>query len=196
VASSPDKFGCSLALTPLFLAMACGAEVTNVGAEFTPDSGAPAIRATDGSAGRDAADCAGDLSSVLDGDFRISFTVTSTQTGLVALVNQRRECGPSVFWDVRMEAGRIDVEVDDVTHYDHIVTVGAMINDGRAHEVRLERVSGTLTVFVDGANAGSLASQASLGALPSLATGTDVCVTSTDGTVALVGQISSVCVAR
>jgi hypothetical protein len=196
VASSPDKFGRSLALAPLLLALSCGAEVTNVGAEFTRDSGAPAAGTTDGSNEVDATHCTGDLSNVLDGNFRVSFVLASTQTGLVALLNQRRECVPSVFWDVRMETGRIHVEVDDVSHYDAVVTVGATINDGRPHEVRMERASAMLTVFVDGANAGSVASQASLGALASLATGTDVCVTSTDGTVELAGQISSVCVAR
>jgi len=46
--------------------------------------------------------CQGDLSNVGIGDFHVSLSVTTTQGRLVALLNQRGQCNPSVFWDIRM----------------------------------------------------------------------------------------------
>jgi hypothetical protein len=184
---------CALAL-PL-LAVACGRVDTVVGAEFAPDAGGAPVVATDAS-GEAGPACTGDLSGIGTADFRISLTVVSTQTGVVALVNQRQQCAPSVFWDIRMVDGHLDVEVDDVASYTKIMSTGAPINDGLPHDIAVQRSAGTVTVTIDGADAGSEPSAASLGALPPLASGTDVCVTSSDGTVDLVGEISNVCVAR
>jgi hypothetical protein len=50
-----------------------------------------------------------------------------------------------------------------------------------------------LAVYVDGVETGSATSRASLDALAPLVSGTDVCVTSTDGTTAFVGEITNVC---
>jgi hypothetical protein len=186
------------------LALACGQIDTAVGAELSRDAGGETIatidagmphEASDAASGNDGPSCTGDLSNVGAGDFLVTWTVTTTQTGLVALVNQRRTCAPSVFWDIRMTGGLLEIEVDDVTNYTNLFTTGATINDGRPHDVAARRVSGTLTASVDGVDVGSGASLASLGALPPLASGTDVCVTSSDGTAAFVGTLANVCVA-
>jgi hypothetical protein len=186
---------CLSLLLPLELStLACGQVDTAVGAEFLPDAGAETASTADARSEPDAAPCTGDLSAIGTGDFHVSLTVTSTQTGLVALVNQRRDCVPSVFWDLRMDAGLLYVEVDDVAHYTALSTTGAAINDGRPHDLAARRIAGTLTAYVDGVDAGSSTSLASLGALAPLVSGTDVCVTSSDGTAALAGVITNLCV--
>ncbi len=181
---------CLLALPVL----ACGQVYTAVGAQWMPEASADTLAEAAASSDEDASPCMGDLSNVRTGDFRISLTVTSTQTGLVALLNQRSECVPSVFWDIRMEGGIVNVEVDDVTHYTKLVTTGPAIDDGRPHVLIARRVAETLTAYVDGVDAGSSPSQASLGALAPLASGHDVCVSSSDGTVVFVGRMADVCV--
>ena len=167
------------------LAGGCGRDDTVVGEQLAMDASGDAR----------VVHCTGDLSGVGAGDFLVSLSVTTRQAGLVALVNQREQCTPSVFWDVRMEDGLLFVEVDDVAHYTAIHTTGAAINDGSPHAVAVRRIAGVLTVSVDGVGASPQASLASLGALAPLATGTDPCVTSSDGTVAIAGQIAAVCVA-
>jgi hypothetical protein len=146
---------------------------------------------------QEAAVCDGDLSNIGTGDFRVAFEVTTTQTGWVALANQRAECDPSVFWDVRMDDGVVYVEVDDIAHYIALASTGPKINDGAPHAIVVVRASGTLTVYVDGGAAGSGVSGASLGPLPALKLGTDICVGAVgDSTVALVGEITNACVSR
>jgi hypothetical protein len=167
------------------LAGGCGRDDTVVGEQFPPDAS--------GDAG--VVHCTGDLSGVGAGDFQVSLSVTTQQPGLVALVNQRKECTPSVFWDVRMNSGLLFVEVDDVANYTAIDDAGPTINDGRAHAVTVRRIAGVLSVSVDGVDASAQASLASLDALAPLAIGTDPCVQSTDGTVAFSGTIAAVCVA-
>ena len=170
---------------PATLAGGCGRDDTVVGEQL----------ATDASRDARVVHCTGDLSGVGTGDFQVSLSVTTQQPGLVALANQRAQCTPSVFWDIRMNSGLLFVEVDDVAHYTAIHTTGATINDGRAHAVAVRRIAGVLTVSVDGVDTGAQASLASLDALAPLATGTDSCVQSMDGTAAFSGQIAAVCVA-
>jgi hypothetical protein len=187
-------------LTPIamsLLACACGRIETDVGAEFPREAGAeplPDAVAADAAVEAEAPACTGDLSSVGTGDFHVSLTLATTEPGLVALVNQRRTCDPSVFWDIRMFDGLLDVEVDDVAHYTELKRIGPTINDGTPHAIVAQRIAGTLSASVDGIDAGSGASEASLAALPPVVTGTDVCVTSSDGTVALLGQLTNLCV--
>jgi hypothetical protein len=68
------------------------------------------------------------------------------------------------------------------------------VNDGSSHAVLLERVSGTLTLYVDCVAKASGPSPASFSELPPPLTKTDVCV-GADGTVALEGEVGSVCLA-
>ena len=95
-----------------------------------------------------------------------------------------------------MDDGVLSVEVDDGTHYTKIPTTGFPVNDGKPHDVVVVRTSGTLTVYVDGAQAARGPSLASLTALPAIVEGTDVCVVSSDGTIAFVGEIADLCVTR
>jgi hypothetical protein len=164
-------------------ATGCGQVQTEVGAITIP---------------QEAAVCDGDLSNVGTGDFRMSFQVATTQTGWVAVANQRAECAPSVFWDVRIaDGGFVYAEVDDGAHYTAITSTGPKINDGAPHAILVVRASGTLTVYVDGGASGSQASGASLGPLPPLRLGTDVCVGAPgDDTAALIGGVTDACVSR
>lgn len=171
-----------VALALAATASGCGQVQTEVGSINPPqDSGA----------------CEGDLSDIGTGDFRVSFQVATKQGGWVALANQRGECIPAVFWDVRLDDGLVYVEVDDIAHYTAITSTGPKINDGAPHAVVVVRAGGTLSVSVDGSAVGSQGSGASLGALPPVQLGTDVCVGAVgDSTVALVGLIVGACVSR
>jgi hypothetical protein len=146
---------------------------------------------------QDAGVCEGDLSDIGTGDFRISFQIATTQSGWVAVANQRGECIPAVFWDIRLDDGLVYIEVDDIAHYTAITSTGPKINDGAPHAILVVRAAGTLSVYVDGSAAGSQGSGASLGALPPVQLGTDVCVSAVgDDTVALKGLILGACVSR
>jgi hypothetical protein len=146
---------------------------------------------------QEAAVCDGDLSNIGTGDFRISLQVTTTQTGWVAIANQRGNCGPGVFWDIRLTDGLLYVEVDDVAHYTALTSTGRKVNDGAPHTILVVRAAGTLTVYVDGGASGSQASGAALGSLPTPRVGTDICVGAVgDNTAALMGAVTSACIAR
>jgi hypothetical protein len=67
------------------------------------------------------------------------------------------------------------------------------LNDGRPHDVLVQRQSGTLRVFVDGVVSGTAGSEESLTRLAPVSSGVDVC-DGQDGTAALVGTITRVCV--
>jgi hypothetical protein len=153
----------------------------------TEDAGpVPVVGA--GDAAPDAAACVNgikDLSNIGTGNFQISFRVATTQIGWVALVNQRSTCYFGVFWDIRMcgaggacPNGALSVETDDKTSagpaYQSVHST-VTINDGNPHDVVVARVSGVLTIQIDGALSGMGASSASLGAMPALRIGTDVC---------------------
>jgi len=138
--------------------------------------------------------CVGDLSGISTGSFRISFTVETTQAGLVALLNQRATCilGSS-FWDIRLSSGVLLVETDDSQAYTSVTASGPAINDGLPHNVVIERLAGNLVVLVDSVQVGSETSAANFGRLPPLVLGSDAC--DTDGsTIALVGSLTNLCV--
>jgi hypothetical protein len=159
----------------------------------TPDAaahGAGAEHPPDGPAevGADAAACLSgvkDLSNVGTGDFHVSFHVATTQVGWVALVNQRSTCYFGVFWDIRLcgaggscPQGAVSFETDDTPTSSatyQTVHSTATINDGNPHEVEASRVSGVVTIRIDGAVSGTGPSAASLGSMPALRIGTDVC---------------------
>ena len=138
--------------------------------------------------------CVGDLSGVSTGSFRISFTLKTTQAGLVALLNQRAACTLASFWDIRLFKGGLFVETDDSQAYTTITASNLGINDGLPHEVVVERLAGNLLVLVDDVQVGSNASAANFAGLPPLVVGTDAC-DSTDGTIPLVGSLTNLCVA-
>jgi hypothetical protein len=173
--------------------------VPNDAAADGPLSDAVNFDAVDEEAGRtdvapDAQACTGSLSNIGTADFRVSFTVTgTTQGGLVALVNQRGTCGPGVFWDVRMSGGFVRVEVDDVVNYTNFTTTGVMVNDGRPHDVLIQRSAEVVVAFVDGVESAPFGAKASFGQLAALTVRVDVCA-SNDMTAALFGTLSNLCV--
>lgn len=142
--------------------------------------------------------CENDLSNVALGDFRISFSVNTAQTGLVAVLNQRIVCGTQNFWDIRILNGHIYAEVDDGTNFTTLTST-ATVNNGQAHDVVVQRTALTLAITIDGQASGSMKAKASLNALPPLLTGTDPCQSpnpGSDETVAFSGTLKNVCVVR
>jgi|HubBroStandDraft_1064217.scaffolds.fasta_scaffold302839_1 hypothetical protein len=186
-ASGADRPLDQQALEPDSTAVGTGATDSAARDSSAIDSGAS-------DAAPDAQACTGSLSNIGTADFRVSFTVTgATQGGLVALVNQRSACGPSVFWDVRMSGGFIRVEVDDVVNYTNFTTTGVMVNDGRPHDVLIQRSAEVVVAFVDGVESAPFGAKASFGQLAALTVRVDVCA-SNDMTAALFGTLSNLCV--
>jgi hypothetical protein len=144
-----------------------------------------------------------DLSNIGTGDFRVSFRVQTSQSGWVALVDQRGACTGGQFWDIRLcapdpqkrctVAGSVIVETSSPGEYIALDSKVA-VNDGAPHDVAVARASGVLTIAVDGAIAGgSASSKANFASLPAKAVGNDACV-GHDGTNALKGTISDLCI--
>ena len=138
-------------------------------------------------AGRDAAACANGVTSISNigtNDFHISFRITTSQKGWVALVNQRAMCYTGVYWDIRQCAAgpfcQVDnglfVETEGAANgsYQNVRSAGT-INDGNPHDIEVARVAGMLTIRIDGASSGMGPSTASLGAMAAVRTGTDAC---------------------
>jgi hypothetical protein len=157
-------------------------------ADSSSDSGA----ASDGAMRDAAAVCTGDLSNIGAGDFHVSLTLTSASTGTatVALANQRSACGRGMFWDLHSDHGALRAETDDAVNYTALLST-TRIDDGRPHDVLLQRRNGTLSLYVDGLIGALSASSASFGPLPRLVAGTDVC--SQD--IAFTGTLKNLCVA-
>jgi len=174
-------------------------------ADAAPDA-APVVCGDAGTA------CGNDLSNIGTGDFCISFTLTTTQMvattiGTTAILNQRAVCNSSQeFWDIRaglgaadagMAASWLSIEIVDATGDDMGIggsgTFFVVLNDGRPHAVAITRVSGAVTISVDGTMTHMGTSSTSFGPLPALAQGTDVCE-GVDGTQPLNGQLTNVCI--
>jgi hypothetical protein len=191
---NPERVAGGL-LAAVLLPAACGRIDTEVGAQLSPEAEPPTATALD--AGVDSANgggCRGDLSNIGSADFHVSLSVTANHTGLVAVANQRSECMPSVFWDIRIDGGFVLVEADDVASYGALQSPGPRVDDGRPHDVLFRRKSHVLSVYVDDAGgAPTTPSTASFGPLPPVAVKTDVCIPQ-DGTVALTGTVADLCV--
>jgi Laminin G domain len=140
--------------------------------------------------------CAGDLSNIGVGDFRISFTLTTLQLGIVAVVNQRSACGHGMFWDIRLFSGALKIETDDGAQYTQFTTAGSLVNDGLPHNVLVRRKVQLLTVQIDGLTAAMGASPASFARLSPAVSGMDPCQSGplSDGTVAFKGTLTDLCI--
>src|SRR5258706_9335725 len=108
------------------------------------------VDANDGSAdvssdsgAHDAPKCTGDLSNVGNGDFHVSFMLTTNQAGIVALASQRGICMHGRFWDVHLVNGAISPETDDGVRYTSFNSTRT-VNDGKPHAIVVARVAGTL----------------------------------------------------
>lgn len=152
---------------------------------------------------RDASACTGNLSNIGTANFHISLTLTATQSGMVAVVNQRGTCGGGMYWDLRLNSGRIMFETDDgMLEPDGAYSESPrttlipnnLVNDGEPHCILVERVAKVLSISIDGTLAGSTSSVSSFGVLPSLTTGTDPCEGTADMTMAFTGNVSGLCV--
>ncbi|SRR6266498_14084 len=139
--------------------------------------------------------CTGDISNIGTGEFSISFRIATVSSAKSGILSQRVLCTSREFWDIRLfNAGHllIELEANGGADYDALLST-LTINDGVFHEVRVCRRLAKLYIFIDEKAAGSIPSQASLGPLAPLATGTSVCM-DIDGTSTLVGAILDVCV--
>src|SRR5258708_3656142 len=140
--------------------------------------------------------CVGDLSNIGTRDFRISFSLTTSQGSEGALVNQRSTCSFGMFWDIRLLNGALFIETDDGQNYMQLTTSGRVVNDGQAHAVLVRRTSASVTVQIDGAAAGTGVSQASFARLPPVVSGMDPCQVGLmkDNTAAFKGTLTNLCV--
>jgi len=152
---------------------------------------------------RDASACTGNLSNIGTANFHISLTLTATQQGMVAVVNQRGACGGGMYWDLRLNSGRLMFETDDgMLEPDGAYSESPrttfipnnLVNDGNPHCILIERVAEVVSISIDGTLAGSTSSVSSFGVLPSLATGTDPCEGTEDMTMAFTGTVSGLCI--
>ncbi|HXI58602.1 MAG TPA: hypothetical protein VNO55_21185 [Polyangia bacterium] len=182
-----------------------GDDARDVSTEPPPSPGDTSDGALEGhaDAARDAAACVNgtrDLSSVGTGDFHISFRVATIQTGWVALLNQRSMCFFDILWDIREAPdGTISVELDDGTNANYrAVKSPVKINDGNLHDIEVSRVAGMMTIQIDGASTVTAASAVSLGMMPALRIGTDVCgPASNPSTAAFAGKtLTDVCIIK
>jgi hypothetical protein len=140
--------------------------------------------------------CLGDLSNIGVRDFSISFSLTTSQRGTVALVNQRTACSFGMFWDIRLTNGSLQIETSDGTNYAIFRTTGRPVNDGASHDIIVRRTAELVSVHIDGAAAGTGASGASFAQLAPVS-GMDPCEVGPmkDGTVALSGTLTNLCIA-
>jgi hypothetical protein len=169
------------------------------------DTGAPSKDATAGDVDAEVSDsnpgdapilnpsCKNDLSNIGTADFTISMSLSTIQTGTVAVASQRSVCNGSAFWDVHLQDGDVQAETDDgIAHHATLNTTGPAVNDGNPHSIVVERRSKQLAVFVDGISAGMTLSQSAFGPLPAIETRTSPCVGHT-GYWELIGPLADVC---
>jgi hypothetical protein len=138
--------------------------------------------------------CSGDLSNIGTGSFEVDFQLTTSATALSALLSQRGICTHAYFWDTRLVDGKIVVELDDLNQHYAPCMGSTNVNDGVPHQIEIRRVAGKLQLYIDCALDVECDSAADLNMpLPAVQVGTSVCGT-TDGTSALVGTLSGVCI--
>jgi hypothetical protein len=154
-------------------------------------SGATGTGGRDG--GLEGSVCGSDLANIGTADFRIALTFTTTQNGIASLANQRAVCSKvGMLWDLRLETAGVAIETSDAVNVTNLTGSG-LVNDGKPHDVLVQRVAKVVTISVDGKPLGSSACDTAFGALPAIKRGTDVC-DGHSGQVPFVGAISNVCV--
>ncbi len=84
-------------------------------------------------------------------------------------------------------------ELADNANYTPLFSTGTAINDGSPHVVVVQRLSGTVHIVVDEVLEFLGVASESLGVLPPVLVGSDVC-DGNDGTAALTGQLTGLCV--
>jgi hypothetical protein len=140
-----------------------------------------------GGSGGSSGSCPNDLSNIHDGDFHIDFEVLGAESG-GPLLEQRSVCDPySVDWLIaEQDKHNIIVQVSD-GNYASLESV-ATINDGIWHHVVVARISGTMSITMDGQLDNSIPNATSLTTLALLQIGKSACAPP------FAGQIKNVCI--
>jgi hypothetical protein len=180
----------------------------HLSAMVAPEAGAPETSMPEASTPV----CLTDLSNTGAGDFSISFTLSTTMVGVSAILNQRQICAGSDFWDIQAAFPSptqsnqpngafgtsmfgIGMETDDTQNYTDLVAP-VILNDGVAHSIQFLRLSGNLSVVVDGKTIVAKPSLSVFNMLSPLAQGKDVC-DSVDGTLPFTsGSITNLCLQK
>lgn len=90
-------------------------------------------------------------------DFTVDFWMKTTSSDVRAVLNKRQFCAHSSFWDIRLSAGHLVIELDQdagATNYNLFRSTIA-VNDGNWHHVALVRQGTIATLYIDGAVWGS-----------------------------------------
>lgn len=114
--------------------------------------------------------CTTTLTGAGQGDFQIRFRLNTTVFMNAGIVSQRSFCGFPVdgYWDTRLiqVSGQMKFEIGSGGGGTTITTPGA-VNDG-PHDILVNRVSGVVSIYVDGAFKVAAPSNATIGTLPNL----------------------------
>lgn len=143
--------------------------------------------------------CVTDLSNVGAGDFRIAFTLTTSEVGKqLALVSQRAGCDEtSAYWSVTLSQGGGIVAVTSDGTPEGMVSVeaGNGVNDGLPHSVLVARIAGQLSLSRDGVTDSALMPDTNAFAtLSALAVGMDTC--KMDSALEGEGTLTDLCITR
>lgn len=173
------------------------------GSGVTEDAGHDAARPGDAEASPDAPTCTciNDLSNIGLADFYIAFTLTTTSTVPMSILNQRSTCDTAhPFWDVftgtngaySPSEGVVYINVGDGSSTFDDVSTQRVVNDGQPHRIVIARTGGTtFTLTVDGEGGAQTGGPTDPlnGTLPTLQVGADVC----SSYEPIAGQMTDVC---
>jgi hypothetical protein len=178
-----------------------GVDVRVVQPEAAPPDAGPDVKAPT---------CKMDLSGVGTGDFQISFTIITDHSGLMlSLLSQRADCAcqsaatcsqPSDLWAITAAPNStLGIVTDANTTASFTVagqTSGVGVGDGLPHKVLFQRISGYLSLYIDGVDDGaSIKDTSDFGTFPPLAIGTSPC--DSNGTTAPLaghGTLTDICI--
>jgi len=125
--------------------------------------------------------------------FDISFSLRTTQGGVVELISKRSTCGLGTFFDIRLSDGQLVGEIDGAGQPDYTVVTDGVVNTGQWYQVTLRRTATKLQFLLNG----NVANQVSISGNPNITSSTPVrfadgpCV-GIDGTQKLVGNLDNV----
>lgn len=110
------------------------------------------------------------------GDFAVETMLKTTSTELQYLFSKRSNCGHDNFWSIDITtAGKMQIELDESGSNYLSLTGTTSVNDGQWHHLALTRVSGVVTIYVDGVVQNSGISSANLNNIYPLELGSSVC---------------------
>lgn len=138
--------------------------------------------------------CLSTLAGVGEGDFSITFTITTVFADPMAIASQRVGCADgSSFWDLELSSsGGVVFTANDGASSQPPVSLeaGNSVNDGKPHAVLITRRAGELHYERDGVTgSATIADPVAFDALPALVVGSDAC----PGVSPTVGMVSDLC---